>query len=187
MAGGGMVTCDVAFSVGADGFVRAPGTTSCWYGYAYAGGDVGSSVTPATFANCGVGCMLRASGTLGPANAQNSYSGVAFLGFNINQAAGSTTFSTRAPTGSSLVVQYTKAAGPAAIRVQLGAGTSRWCANLTASPQTIPYGMFNSACWDNSGTAYAKQPIETVQLILPGPDAATGVPFDVTLVSVRDQ
>jgi hypothetical protein len=134
-----------------------------------------------------MGCMLRVSGTLGPANAQNMYAGVVFLGFNINQPTGSSTFTTRVPTGTSLVVQYTKAAGPAAIRVQLGAGSSRWCANLTASPATIPYTMFNTQCWDNSGTAYAKQPIETVQLIVPGPDAATGVPLDITLVSVRDQ
>jgi hypothetical protein len=136
------------------------------------------------FGTCGMGCMLRTSGTLGPANAANNYAGYVFLGFNTNQVSGSSTFTTIAPTGSSLVVAYTKAAGPATIRVQLQAGSTRWCANLTASPATIPYAMFNTACWDGSGTAYAKQPIDAVQLVAPGGEAAQMI--DMTLVSVKD-
>lgn len=183
-AGASSVTCDAAFAVGSDGFVRAPGAAGCMHGYAYAGGDTGSMVMPTTFGTCGMGCMLHVSGTLGPANAANSYAGVAFLGFNVNQAAGSSTFSTMAPTGTSLVVTYTKTAGPAMIRVQVQAGTSRWCANLTASPATIPYTMFNTACWDGTGTAYAKQPIEAIQLVAPGGETAGTI--DMTLVSVKD-
>jgi hypothetical protein len=49
---------------------------------------------------------------------------------------------------------------------------------------TVPYTTFNTACWDNSGTAYAKQPIEAVQLVAPGDMAAA--PLDMTLVSVKD-
>jgi hypothetical protein len=184
-AGAGTVSCDATFAVGTDGFVRAPGTTGCWHGYAFAGGDTGSTVMPTSFAMCGMGCMLRASGTVGPAQAP-SYAGVVYLGFNVNQPTGSSTFTTLVPAGTGLAVTYTKAAGPATIRVQIQAGSTRWCANLTASPMTIPYTMFNTACWDNSGTAYAKQPIEAVQLVIPGPDAAAGVPFDMTLVSVKD-
>jgi hypothetical protein len=183
-AGAGMLMCNAAFEVGMDGFVRAPGTTGCWNGYASAGGDVGTMVTPTMFAACGAGCMLRTSGTLGPANEANSYAGFAFLGFNVNQPTGSSTFSTIAPTGSSLVITYTKTAGPATIRVQLQGGATRWCANLTASPATIPYAMFNTACWDNSGAPYAKEPIDAVQLVAPGGEAAQ--PIDMTLVSVKD-
>jgi hypothetical protein len=45
--------------------------------------------------------------------------------------------------------------------------------------------MFNTQCWDNMGQAYAKQPIESVIIVMPG-DAATTA-FDFTLHSVRDQ
>jgi hypothetical protein len=185
--GSAPVACDAAFAVAADGFVRALAAASgCWHGYAFAGGDTGSMVMPTSFAMCGMGCMLRASGTVGPATAANMYTGVVYLGFNINQPLGSPTPGTLAPAGTGLTVTYTKASGPATIRVQIQAGSTRWCANLTASPMTIPYTMFNTACWDNTGTAYAKQPIEAVQLVIPGPDAAAGVAFDMTLVSVKD-
>ena len=183
-AGMGMVACDATFMVATDGFVRAPGTSGCWHGYASAGGDTGSMVMPTSFAMCGMGCMLRATGTVGPATAANSYAGVMYMGFNVNQALGSTAVGTIAPTGTSLVVTFTKTSGPAVIRAQISAGMTRWCATLMTSPATIAYTSFNTACWDNTGTAYAKQPIDTVQLVIPGADAAA--PFDVTLVSVKD-
>jgi hypothetical protein len=172
------------FSVGADGFVRAPGVSGCWHGYPYAGGDTGSVVMPTTFAMCGAGCMLRLSGTLGPATAANNYSGVVYIGFNLNQAMGTTTPGTVTPTGTSLQVTYTKVSGPSIVRVQIQRGATRWCAELAGSPVNIPYASFNTACWDMSGTAYSKQPIEAIQLVVPG--GAAAVPIDLTLVSVKD-
>ena len=170
-----------------DGFVRTPGLTGCWHGYAYAGGDTGSTVMPTSFAMCGMGCMLKVTGTVGAATEANSYAGVAYLGFNVNQPAGSPTPGTLTPTGTSLQITYTKTAGPAVIRAQItsAGGATRWCATLTASPATIPYTMFNTTCWEPaSGTAYAKQPIEAVQLVAPGDMAAA--PLDMTLVSVKE-
>ena len=38
---------------------------------------------------------------------------------------------------------------------------------------TIPYAMFNKACWDNSGAAYAKEPFMSLQMSVPGGAAAT--------------
>jgi nuclear pore complex protein Nup62 len=185
-AGASTTTCDATFAVGADGFVRAPGTTGCWHGYAYAGGDTGSTVTPTMFGTCGMGCMLRVTGTVGAATEANSYAGVAYLGFNVAQPLGTTTPGTVVPTGTGLQVTYTKTAGPMVIRAQItsAGGATRWCATLTTSGMTIPYTTFNTACWDNSGTAYAKQAIEAVQLVAPGDMAAA--PLDMTLVSVKD-
>jgi hypothetical protein len=185
-AGGSATTCDATFAVGADGFVRAPGTTGCWHGYAYAGGDTGSTVAPTMFGTCGMGCMLRVTGTVGAATEANSYAGVAYLGFNVAQPLGTSTPGTVVPTGTSLQITYTKAMGPTVIRAQItsAGGATRWCATLTASPASVPYAMFNTACWDGSGTAYAMQPIEAVQLVAPGDMAAA--PLDMTLVSVKD-
>jgi hypothetical protein len=170
--------------VSADGFVRAPGASGCWHGYAYSGSDSGSVINPRNFSMCGAGCMLRVSGTLGPAIAANDYSGVAFVGFNLNQAMGSATLGRVTPTGTSLQVTYTKVSGPAIVRIQIQSGSTRWCAQLGGSPVTIPYTTFNTACWDGSGTAYAKQSIEQLGLVAPG--GAAAVPLDMTLVSVRD-
>jgi hypothetical protein len=183
------VACDAAFAVGADGFVRAPAAGGgCWHGYASAGGDTGSMVMPTSFGSCGMGCMLKASGMVGPATMENSYAGVVYLGFNVNQAAGASAKTTVTPTGTSLAVQYTNTGASAIVRVQISAGsaaTTRWCAPLTSASATIPYAMFNTECWEGgAGTAYAMQPIDTVQLIIPG--GATAAAFDITLVSVKD-
>ena len=70
----GTTTCGSAFEVNPNGFTKAPAAGgACWKGYAFAGGDVGSTIMPATFMACGAGCMLRMMGTVGPATATNSY------------------------------------------------------------------------------------------------------------------
>jgi hypothetical protein len=133
--------------------------------------------------------MLRFSGTLGAANAANDYSGVVFLGFNVNQAAGAAAKGTVIPTGTGLTVTFTNTGASPTVRAQISSGiaeATRWCATAT-SGAPIPYAMFNTKCWDTTadGAApYAMQPIDTVQLVLPGGEAAA--PFDITLVSVTD-
>jgi len=188
-AGASEVACDAAFAVAADGFVRAPAAGGqCWHGYASAGKgamDTGSTLMPTSFAMCGMGCMLHFSGTLGASTAANNYTGVVYMGFNVAEAAGGGTKGTVKPAGTGLTVTYTNTGASPIVRVQIGAGNTYYCATLTASGMTVPYAMFNTACWDNSGTAYAAgTAIDTVQIVLPGADAAA--PFDFTLVSVKD-
>jgi hypothetical protein len=130
---------------------------------------------------------LRISGTVGPATAANSYAGVAYMGFNLGQDVGSTTVPTVTPTGTGLTVTVNTSTGPLPVRVQLtGTGSTFWCYTLPgASPVTIPYSSFNTACWDGSGTAYAKQPITSIELVVPGGGMATsGV--SVSLSGVRE-
>jgi hypothetical protein len=133
--------------------------------------------------------MLRFSGTLGAANEANMYSGVVFLGFNVNQAAGAAAKGTVTPTGTGLTVTFTNTGASPVVRAQISSGSSdatRWCATAT-SGTPIPYAMFNTKCWDTAAVgaaAYAMQPIDTVQLVLPGGEA--DAPFDITLVSVTD-
>jgi hypothetical protein len=191
--GGNAVTCDATFAVGSDGFVRAPGVAGdCWHGYASSGKgamDMASVIMPTTYAACGAGCMLRLSGTLGAANADNDYTGVVFFGFNVNQATGSNAKGTVTPKGTGLTATFTNTGASPIVRVQISAGTAettRWCANAT-SGVAIPYTMFNTKCWDTTvagAAAYAMQPIDTVQIVLPGGEA--DAPFDITLMSVKD-
>jgi hypothetical protein len=184
---GPVVDCGAAFSIGMDGFVRAPAAAgACWHGYASAGGDTGSTIMPTMFATCGAGCMLASSGTVGPATEENSYAGTIYIGFNVGQAAGASTKGTVTPTGSGLTFTFT-APGITTVRAQISSGsaaTTRWCATAT-SGTLIPYAMFNTACWEpTSGTAYAKQPIDTVQMVIPG--TAEEQPFEITITSVKE-
>ena len=170
------VTCGAALEASADGFVRAPAAGGgCWHGYSFAGGDAGSTITPTMFSTCGMPCMLKMSGTVGPATAANNYVGVAYIGFNLGQENGASTTPTVTPTGTGVTVTFSATTATLPLRAQLsGTGTTFWCFNITgASPATIPYAMFNTACWDGSGTAYAKQPITNFELVVPGGAAAT--------------
>jgi hypothetical protein len=189
-AGGSMATtCGSSFAVASNGFVTMPNAAGgCWSGYAYAGGDAGSTIMPdmtKQFSMCGTPCMLTMTGTVGPAVAP-SYLGTAWIGFNIGQPAGTTTTPAVTPTGTGLTVEFMNSSSTMLMfRVQITDGTTRWCYQVTgASPVTIPYGMFNTACWDGTGTNYAKQPITAIQLTLAG--AATAQMANLTLVSVKE-
>jgi hypothetical protein len=186
--GGGTsgTSCGSAFAVAANGYVTTPALARCWSGYAYAGGDAGSLIMPANFSACGTPCTLRMMGTVGPAVMANNYAGVAHLGFNLSQESTGTTAAQVAPAGSGLTVTFSASTGGLPLRAQLGTSSGTfWCYTITgASPVNIPYSMFNTACWDNSGAAYAKQPVQHFQLVVPGGAAATSM--SVTLTSVRE-
>lgn len=113
----------------------------------------------------------------------SSYAGV---GFSLaqDQSSGSTTARVT-PTGKSLTVSFTGSTS-APLRVQLSDGSTNWCCNITASPVTIPYGSFNTRCFDATpdGTAYAKQAITALQLTVPGGAAAQ--PYNISLTSVTE-
>jgi hypothetical protein len=181
-------TCAPTFDVSSNGFVQAPGASgSCLQGYAFAGGDAGSSITPMSFATCGAACMLKMSGTVGAATMANAYAGVGYVGFNVGQDASSTTPATIVPKGSGLTVTFTASTGTLPLRLQLAAdmtGAVFWCytiATPSAGTVTVPYAMFNKTCWDNMGAFYAKEPIMSIQMSVPGgATATTGVSVAIT-------
>jgi hypothetical protein len=179
------VSCDAAWAVGNDGFVKAKGTSSCWHGYAFTGKGTKSTVMPKDFGSCGAGCKICATGTVEAADIE-----VAFVGINLNQSPGSSTTMTAKPTGTGLQVSFTKT-GDFPLRVQIQAKNAteatRWCYTVTgASPVTIPYKSFNTKCWDDSGDAYnGTAEIEAVLLLIPGnPDAPTE--FNACLEGAKD-
>ena len=174
------VSCDTAFAVSNDGFVRAPMKGgACWHGYASAGADAASTGMPTSFAMCGAGCMLKVAGSL--AAADDSY---AYLGFNVNQANGASTFTTVKPTGTSVKITFTNTGG-SKLRAQIAAGSTRWCTDLTTSPATIAWTAFKTECWGTTGKAYAMEAIDQIQINVPGAAAET-TDYDVTLVSIEE-
>jgi hypothetical protein len=182
------VSCGSTFQVGDNGYVTMPAVGGgCWTGFASDGGDAGSTIMPGAFSTCGAGCMLTMTGTLNASNAANSYAGYSYLGFNIGQDSGGATVAAVTPKGSGVTVTFTNTSSAPTVRVALNAdatGTTSWCAVAPSSPATILYSAFTQACYNPGGAAYAKQPIVSVQLSVPG--GATSGPVNVTLVSVKE-
>ncbi|HEX3777535.1 MAG TPA: hypothetical protein VHV51_23855 [Polyangiaceae bacterium] len=178
-------------TTGAGGAMSGAGylVSGAWHGYVYTSATgTGSTITPLDFSMNAAGQPFCASGTVGP---MPDYSGVAIVGYNVNQAMGANSpLGTATPTASGLVVNVTNT-GMSPLRVQLqgpnGAtdATQRWCATITGSGGTIPYSMFNTACWDGTGTSYAGEPIAAVQILVPG-DNMVAVPYNFCLNSVSD-
>ena len=177
--------CGSSFAVSAVGFVSMPAVGGgCWSGFASDGGDTGSTIAPGTFSACGMPCMLTMTGMLN-ASVSPNYAGYSYLGFNIGQDSVGGAAMTVTPQGSGLTVTFTNTSNAPTVRVALNAdaaGTTSYCAAVTSSPATIKYSAFTEACYNTGGAVYAKTPIISVQLSVPG-GAAKG-PVNVTLVSV---
>jgi hypothetical protein len=188
---GGAPACGAAFHVFDRGYVTTPKLGGgCWYGHGFTGTQItGSSVSPIDFNTCTDPCSLCVSGSVAP---DLDFGGVAWLGFNLMQDLDVTTAGNITPTGTGVTVSYTNGGG-SELRVQLGGpnaatlAAERWCYTLAGSSGTvnIPYTSFRTECWDTIGVAYAGEPLQTIQLLVPGNDA-TAVPFSMCLNGVTE-
>jgi hypothetical protein len=189
------VSCSASFDPTTGGWVTAPAAGgTCFHGYAYNFSDaLGTTITPPTtntYGTCGTTCSLTAMGMVVIANAANSYSTYAGIGFNLgqDQAGGAGTPPTITPMGSGLTISFTASTGSLQLRAQISDGTSAgtWCYTITGtSPVTIPYSSFNTKCYDTpvDGTAYAKNPISAFQLQVAGGAAAGSYTIALTGVT----
>ncbi len=185
-------TCGASFAVQSTGFVTMPSKAgTCWSGYAYTYVDTyGSTVSPSSptpgYSACGSPCSLTMTGSILAVTGTNySFEG---LGFGLGQIAGGTGNTEVAPTGTGLTIAFTNTT-PASLplRAQITDGTTTWCYTVAgASPVNIPYTSFNTKCYDSppDGTAYAKVPINAIQLQIAGGTAAGAV--NVTITSVTE-
>ena len=173
-------TNDGSYTVGDGAYV----TTCSWKGFAWtsAGPDATSSIQPANFNRVRAGGDLCVSGTVG---ADPDYAGYAMILFNLNQANPQGDVEQPnaeiVPQGNGLYVDVTNSANnDLRIQIQdsLGADSAdhRWCA-LYSRAGVIAWNTFNTACWDNSGSAYAREPINAVAVAVPG-DSGSDTPFD---------
>jgi hypothetical protein len=192
-SGGSTGVCPPSFEATTGGLVQMPASGGgCWRGYAFTFTETpncGSTITPKDFSTCSTTCALMASGMVASATATNSYCGVVGLGFSINQPPGTSTPATLAPTGNGIKVAFSETATALKFRVQLrdDSTSTGYCYEVTGtSPVMIPYGMFNTKCYDSppDGVAYAKTPFTSVQILIAGGAAATA--FNMTLTSVSE-
>ena len=184
----GTTTCGASFAISSSGFVTMPAKGgACWSGYGYTYGDkYGTTFLPADFSACGEPCKLTETGNI-VAVSGTMYSFIG-LGFNLgDSSSGGTAHPTVTPTGTGLTFTFTDTA-PAgtAFRAQITDGTTTWCYTVTgASPVTVPYASFNTMCYDSppDGTAYAKAPINAIQLQVAGGTAGGAVSITITSVT----
>jgi hypothetical protein len=124
----------------------------------------------------------------GSVAATMDYSWTAILGFNIGQGSGSNSAGTVTPTKAGVTVDVKRnVESPLRVQVTSGDGASqmRWCATLVGNGGFIPWANFNTMCWDGTGTAYNKEPIAAVMLLVPGTNMAA-VPFDFCVNSIAE-
>lgn len=191
--GGSTALSCPSFAANATGFVTMPVKGgACWSGYAYTYADAfGTAVVPMSptpgFSTCGMPCNLTMTGNIVAVSGSNySYAG---LGFNLGDSAtGGTTHPTVVPTGSGLTIAFSNTTPSSlALRAQItdGTDTNTWCYTVTgSSPVTIPYGSFMQTCYNPTpGPAYAKQPINAIQLQIAGGTAPGALGVTITSVS----
>jgi len=173
-----------------------------WQGYAFTYADSAATTRSVVdYAAQPANEPFCLSGSVAPSP---TYSGVASIGFNINQAPFGAAPGVAAPalgtvpTGTGVAVNYTKTAGQI-LRIQLeapGATTDdqRWCAELAApnGPALVPYTSFRTRCWlaptdpaFNTSVAYARQAISAVVMTVPGSNLDP-VPYNVCVAGFAD-
>jgi hypothetical protein len=114
----------------------------------------------------------------------NSSAG-AFLGWNLGQTtAGGSTPPTVKTSGTGLAIQVS-GMPTTGLRVQIGDGTTNWCATLPGQTASIPWAMFSTICYnttDPKNKFYsAGTPITNLQVVVPGVDG-TAITYNVCLV-----
>jgi hypothetical protein len=160
--------------------------SGAWHGYVWTSAEgMGSTITPMDFKAQTTGMPRCVKGSVA---ATTDYSGIAMLGFNLNQPSGGSALMTVTPSKAGVLIAVTNTAGsPLRFQVTAGDGATqqRWCASVTGSGGFIPWTSLNTACWDGSGTAYNKEPISAAMLLVPGTTAAA-VPFDFCVNSLAE-
>jgi hypothetical protein len=161
-------------------------SSGTWQGYVWTSAQgVGSTITPMDFKAQTTGMPRCVKGSVA---ASADYSGIAMLGFNLNQASGASALMTVTPTKTGVMLDV-KNNGTSPLRFQVtageGAAQQRWCASITGSGGFIPWASLNTACWDGTGMAYNKEPISAAMVLVPGA-AAAAVPYDFCVNSIAE-
>ena len=164
-------------------------TSGAWHGYLWiAQHGAGTTVAATNFAVATFDAPVCISGTV-PASSDSSDN--AMLGVNLNQTQNADlAIQTVVPTRDGVEVDVLNRVGsPLRVQVQgLDGATNaqaRWCAAVRGDGGFIPWSRFNTACWDDSGAAYQREPISAAMLLVPGTtDAST--PFDFCLSGLAE-
>lgn len=160
------------------------------YGNAFASGDwrgyfwtsaqgAGSTISPKDFSAQASGMPRCVHGTVG-ATADNS--GLAIFGANLKEDA--TGKMAVVPTKKGITV-FVMSNTDAHLLFQVEGPDGKWCTYLNDGGGFLPWEKLNTACWNDSGQAYNKEPITTAAVIVPGNSTAP-VTFDFCLLRLEE-
>jgi hypothetical protein len=148
-----------------------------WAGFAFTAADQSSTISPADFSATPSGSPFCVSGTVNP---DPSYANFALLGVNLNQAEDGTIVGPAFAAGSGIEVDIDNPLGSQMMVQLVGAGTGdMWC-TYTTTGGIIPWGAFRRECWTQTGAPYALEPLEQLNVVVPG-NASAAIPFDFCL------
>lgn len=160
-----------------------------WHGRAWVKTTgTGSRIMPASFADVALGSPYCGAGSV---VALPDYSGTATIGVNLNQGVEPDAPAETLVPGEDGVLVSVSNRGGSALRVELRGPNAdndesqRWCAPISGSGGFIAWSSFNTACWDDSGSAYGREPIVSASILVPGDDEDV-VSYDVCLNSIAE-
>jgi hypothetical protein len=147
-----------------------------WHGYVWTStSGAGSMIMPMDFSTQTTGMPRCVKGTVAAAA---DFSGTAILGFNLSEGNGATS-TTVTPMKEGVLLDVTNNAG-SPLRFQVKSaptGGTEWCTTVSGSGGFVPWTSLRTNCWDDSGTAYNREPIASAMLLVPGTDT-TPIDFD---------
>jgi hypothetical protein len=132
---------------------------------------------------CITGNVMALPPTPTPADLANDWG--CGIGVNLNQGDAGTTSMTYVFTGTGITVTTTEVPPCTTARVVVDNAGQDYCAPLTDGA-AIPWTTFNTACWDNSGTALAAPPASVavkVQFVTSATGPCSYTDFCVTAIS----
>lgn len=151
-----------------------------WRGYFWTNAQgAGTTISPRDFSAQTSGMPRCVSGSVG---VTTDNTGIAILGANLKEDA--TGKMSVTPTKQGVTVFVMNNAG-SPLLFQVEGPDGRWCTYLNGGGGFMPWEKLNTACWDDSGSAYDREPIHAAALIVPGNSSAP-VAFDFCLLRLEE-
>jgi len=158
--------------------------SGAWMGYVWTStSGAGSTITPMGFESQTTGMPRCVQGSVAP---QADFSGTAILGFNLSEGPGVTSM-TITPSKAGVVVEVEKRVdSPLRFQIKSAAsGGTEWCADLSGSGGFIAWDSLRTQCWTTTGTRYAREPIDSAMVLVPGTNSAA-VAFDFCVSTLAE-
>lgn len=183
---------DAAVAADAGGTADAgpiPGyfVSGAWHGYAWTKAEgEGTTISPKDFADV----VVPPACAKGVVPVTRDYSGLAYVGFNLNQAsAAGSPVQDYKPTGTSIAYDLTmKGAPPPRLFLQAGqdglGGT--WCVDLKDLKGSVPLSSFSTQCWGGgTGQLYGGEALTAVAVAVV--QGGAPVSYDLCVAALGEQ
>jgi hypothetical protein len=154
--------------------------SGAWRGYFWTSAQgAGTTISPKDFSAQTSGMPRCVQGSVG---VTTDNSGLAILGANLKEDLNGKMSVTPNKKGITVFVMN-NAGSPLLFQVEGPDG--QWCTYLNDGGGFLPWEKLNTACWNDSGTAYNHEPITTAALLVPG-NATAPVVFDFCLLRLEE-